>query len=98
MSYSEFMNKYIRYYEWELLQDNLKIDEIFQSSYIPANTKEIEVYRNELYNIKVVLTVIKDVKNGRETFGDKLGKKFTIEASRLHGIEEIELSTRCEIT
>ena len=86
------MNKYIKYYEWELLQDNLKIDGVCPNSYIPADTKEVEVYRDELYNIKVILTAIEDLKNGKEALiGDKLGKKFTINANRFHGSQEIEL-------
>ncbi|AAM05982.1 hypothetical protein [Methanosarcina acetivorans] len=96
------MKKYIKNYEWELLQDNLKIDDLkiddlkidgtCPSSYIPENIKNVEIYRDDLYNLNVLLTATEDSKSDKRTLvADKMGKIFTTNISRFRGSQEIEL-------
>jgi hypothetical protein len=93
------MKKYIKDFEWEILQEKIKIDQkkdkIIPSEEIPKNITKLEVYRDGSYKIKAKLIATEDKRFENEFLQDEVAGKridpFTVKGTRWFGVEEFEL-------
>lgn len=94
------MKKYIKDFEWEFLQEKIKIDQkkdkIIPSEEIPKNITRLEVYRDGSYKIKAKLIATEDKQFESKFLRDEVAGKrinpFTVKGTRWFGVEEFELS------